>query len=132
MEVTVNKVIAKIEDYLAKGKWIYTKPNESTWVINDEFEGIENLVVYYQDPLVIFRIKLMEVPSSNKEAFYEKLLKLNSSSMTHGAYAIEGKNVVIVDTLEGENLDFNEFQSSIESVYMALSNDYKVLKSFIK
>lgn len=132
MEVTVNNVIAKIEDYLAKGKWIYTKPNESTWIINDEFEGIENLVVYYQEPIVIFRIKLMEVPSSKKEVFFEKLLTLNSSSMTHGAYAIEGKNVVIVDTLEGENLDFNEFQSSIESVYMALSNDYKVLKEFVK
>lgn len=128
----MNNVIAKIEDYLAKGKWIYTKPNESTWIINDEFEGIENLVVYYQEPIVIFRIKLMEVPSSKKEVFFEKLLTLNSSSMTHGAYAIEGKNVVIVDTLEGENLDFNEFQSSIESVYMALSNDYKVLKEFVK
>lgn len=128
----MNNVIAKIEDYLAKGKWIYTKPNENTWIINDEFEGIENLVVYYQEPIVIFRIKLMEVPSSKKEVFFEKLLTLNSSSMTHGAYAIEGKNVVIVDTLEGENLDFNEFQSSIESVYMALSNDYKVLKEFVK
>ena len=30
------------------------------------------------------------------------------------------------------NLDFNEFQASIESVYMALANDYKVLTDLIK
>jgi len=128
----VSSVIKKIEDFLLKGNWVYKKPNENTWVINDEYEGIDNLVIYYQDPLVIYRIKLMDVPASNKEAFYEKLLKLNASSMTHGAYALEGSSVVIIDTLEGENLDFNEFQASIEAIYMALSSDYKILKDFKK
>ncbi|PKL11314.1 MAG: hypothetical protein CVV50_05895, partial [Spirochaetae bacterium HGW-Spirochaetae-6] len=83
-------------------------------------------------PLVIFRLKLVEVPKSNKEAFFEKLLRLNSESMVHGAYALEGNNVIIVDTLQAENLDFNEFQASIDSIYMALANDYNKLKEFIK
>lgn len=125
-------VIGKIEDYLLQGNWVFKKLNEKTWTINDEFEGIDNLVIHYEEPIVIFRLKLLEIPSKNREAFYEKLLRLNTESMVHGAYALEGNNVIIVDTLQGENLDYNEFQASIESVYMALVNDYKVLKQLVK
>ncbi len=125
-------VIKTIEDYILQGNWVAQKLDNATWTINDEFEGIDNLVIYYEDPIIIFRIKLMEIPAQKKEAFFEKLLRLNSESMVHGAYALEGNNVIIVDTLQGENLDFNEFQASIESVYMALANDYKVLTDLIK
>ncbi len=120
----------KIEDYLLQGNWVHKKINEHTWTINDEYEGVENLVIYNDDNLVIFRLKLMEIPVNDKEKFYEKLLRLNSESLVHGAYALEGKNVIIGDTLEGENLDFNEFQASIEAIYMALANDYKELKQY--
>ncbi|OHD12314.1 MAG: hypothetical protein A2Y41_07670 [Spirochaetes bacterium GWB1_36_13] len=120
---------AKIEDYLLKGNWVNKKLNDSTWIIQDAYEGIDNLVVFEQNPLVIFRLKLMEVPSKNQEAFFKKLLELNSL-MVHGAYALEKNNVIVTDSLEGENLDFNEFQASIEAIYMALTNDYKVLKEF--
>lgn len=125
-------IVSKVEDYLLKGNWVFKKLNANTWTINDEFEGIDNLVIFYDSPLVIFRLKLMEMPKSNKEAFFEKLLRLNSESMVHGAYALEGNNVIMVDTLQAENLDFNEFQASIEAIYMALANDYKKLKDFIK
>lgn len=125
-------IVSKVEDYLLKGNWVFNKLNANTWTINDEYEGIDNLVILYDAPLVIFRLKLVEVPKSNKEAFFEKLLRLNSESMVHGAYALEGNNVIIVDTLQAENLDFNEFQASIDSIYMALANDYNKLKEFIK
>lgn len=125
-------VIKKIEDYILQGNWVAQKLDDATWTINDEFEGIDNLVIYYEDPIVIFRLKLMEAPQKNKEAFFEKLLRLNTESMIHGAYALEGDNIILVDTLQGENLDFNEFQASIESIHMALANDYKVLTDLIK
>lgn len=127
----MSDVVAKIEDYLVQGNWVFQKLDDSTWTINDEFEGIENLVIFHDDPLVIFRLKLMEVPAEQKEVFYETLLRLNSESLVHGAYALEGNNVIIVDTLEGENLDYNEFQASIEAIYMAIANDFKVLKQYM-
>lgn len=53
--------------------------------------------------------------------------------MTHGAYAIdEDNNVIIVDTLESENLDLNEFQASIDSIIMAIAQDYKELIAYIE
>lgn len=126
----VSGVHEKIEDYLIKGNWVSQRLDENTWTINDEFEGIENLVVFVEEPLVIFRLKLMELPSDKREAFYEKLLRLNSESLVHGAYALEGNSVIIVGTLEGENLDFNEFQATIEAIYMGVTKDFKVLKEF--
>ncbi len=128
----MGDINTKIEDYLLEGNWVYKKLEDNTWMINDEYEGIDNLVIYNNDPLVIFRIKLMEIPSNDKEAFYEKLLRLNAESLVHGAYALEGNNVVLVDTLEGENLDYNEFQASIDAIYMGIASDYKVLKTFNK
>jgi hypothetical protein len=122
----------KIEDFLVEGNWVFKKRDEKTWTINDEFEGIENLVIFFDDPLIIFRLKLMEIPSVKKEEFFETLLRLNAESLVHGAYALEGNNVILVDTLECENLDLNEFQASIDAIYMALASDYNTLKEYQK
>jgi hypothetical protein len=73
----------------------------------------------------------MNIPSTEKEAFFEKLLRLNASSLVHGAYALEDGHVVIVDTLEVENLDLNEIQASVDAITMAIAHDYKVLSKYL-
>jgi hypothetical protein len=128
----MSEIANKIENYLLQCSYVYNKLSDNSWTVNDQFEGIDNLVIYYDEPIVVFRLKLMDIPSGNKEAFYQKLLELNTTSLVHGAYALEKNNVIIVDTLEAANLDLNEFQASIEAIYMAIANDYKVLKQFMK
>ncbi len=126
-----DQLIKTINDYLLEIDMPFESIGEGMWVVHDDIENIDNIVVSLEEPLVIFRIKLMNVPSSNKEKFYEKLLQLNASSLVHGAYALENSHVVIVDTLEADNLDLNEFQASIDSIIMAISSDYKELSQFI-
>ncbi|MDH4128408.1 MAG: YbjN domain-containing protein [Spirochaetota bacterium] len=126
-----DKLIKKINDFfLELGMSTETIAN-GMWVIRDEFENIENIVVSLEEPIVIFRVKLMKIPTTNREQFYEKLLTMNASSLVHGAYAIENGNVVIVDTLQSENLDLNEFQASIESLSLAIAQDYKQLSQYL-
>jgi hypothetical protein len=72
----------------------------------------------------------MEIPKKNREEFYKCLLTLNASEMVHGAYGLEDSNVVIIDTLEAENLNFNEFEASVEAITLAVSQDYQKLKPF--
>ena len=72
----------------------------------------------------------MKVPNNNREEFFKTLLELNANDLVHGAYGIEGENVVIVDTLQVENLDINEFQSTIESIGLALVQHYELLSKF--
>jgi hypothetical protein len=96
------------------------------WIIRDTV----NVIVNYEPPLVIFRVKLMETPKERHEEFYKLLLELNASNMVHGAYGIEGDNVVIIDTLQSESLDFNEFQASLEALLFASIQDYQKLNAF--
>jgi len=115
-----------IENHLIQMGQAFETIEDGMWVLRDP----PNIVITYRPPLVIFRSKLMEIPHKNREEFYKCLLTLNASEMVHGAYALEDSNVVIVDTLEAENLNFNEFEASVEAIVLAVSQDYQKLKPF--
>jgi len=72
----------------------------------------------------------MEIPKERREAFFKLLLELNASQMIHGAYGIEEENIVLIDTLQSEHLDFNEFQASLEALLLAGTQDYQKLNAF--
>ena len=92
-------------------------------------DNVDNIVVTWAPPMVIFRVKLMDLPEEDNVGFLKKLLELNANEMVAGAYGIEGKSVVVVDTLQSENLDYNEFLASIESLVMAIQDHHPVLKA---
>ena len=115
-----------IEHYLIQMEYPYESVESCMWIIRDTV----NVVVTYEPPLVVFRIKLMEIPKQKREEFFKFLLELNASSMIHGAYGIEGDNVVLIDTLQSENLDFNEVQASLDALLLASTQDYQKLNAF--
>jgi len=117
----------RIEQYILDMNLRFEEISENTWMIEDDLAHVDNIIVILLEPIVLFRVKVMEIPAENKEAFYKKLLELNGSDLLHGAYAIEGESVVLVDTLQAENLDMNEFQSTIESIGLALRQHYNIL-----
>lgn len=122
----------KIEKFLMEMDTNYDLISENTWLVDDENDGINGIIIRYEDPVILFRVKAMSLPKSNKETFLTKILELNATDMLYGAYALEGDNVVIINTLAAENLDFNEFQSTIESISLSLIEHYKVLQQFIE
>jgi hypothetical protein len=119
-----------IEGYLIRMGLPFEEIEEGLWIIHDDLSHVENIVVLYDPPIVVFRVKLMEVPTQKREAFFEHLLRLNATEMVHGAYGIERNNVVLIDTLQAQNLDFNEFQASLEALSLAISQDYEKLTAF--
>jgi hypothetical protein len=120
----------KIEGFMLDMNLLYEQLDETTWKIEDDLSHIDNIVVKLIDPIVIFRVKIMEVPKENKEEFYKTVLELNANDLVHGAYGIEDNNLVIVDTLQAENLDMNEFQSTVDSIGLALIQHYDTLAKF--
>ena len=46
------------------------------------------------------------------------------------AYGIENESVVLVDSLQSENLDMNEFQAAIDSLSLAVHNHHDVLAQY--
>ena len=89
------------------------------------------LVVHYNPPVVVLRVKVLELgPGNSKEDLYKHLLKLNATDLIHGSYGIDGSNVVLTDALELENLDFTEFQASYDSMMLALASHLATLAPY--
>jgi hypothetical protein len=115
-----------IEHYIIQMEYPFESIESHMWVIRDTAD----VVIIYELPLVIFRMKLMEVPAKRREDFFKLLLELNATSMIHGAYGIEDNNVVLIDTLQSEHLDFNELQATLDALTLASTQDYEKLKAF--
>jgi hypothetical protein len=119
------KTAEDIESYLMKIGLPYEQVKSGIWVLH--VPGADNFVVSMAGPVVVFRIKLMDLPGNDREALFRALLSLNTSEMVHGAFGLEGDSVVIVHALALENLDLNEFQAVIDDMTMAISKQYPVL-----
>lgn len=119
-----------IEEYLIEMDLSYEIIHENMWLIED-LDKNNKLVIYLNDNIVVFRIKVMEILKNCSVNFYKKLLELNAYDLVHGAYALEDDNVVIVDTLRAENLDLNEFRASIESIELSIAHHKEIFKGFM-
>jgi hypothetical protein len=83
--------------------------------------------------VITFRVKVLDADNlteTNRPRFFEHLLRLNAT-MIAGAYGLEDNSVVIMDSLQSENLDFNEFQSALDAIALALRSDYEVLRDLL-
>jgi hypothetical protein len=120
----------KVEDFLIALGVSYEEPAPGTWIVEDEAKGIPKLFVSYADPVVIIRAQVMPAPAKGREAFYAELLRLNYEGLLHGAYALEGEQVVLLDTLEYEDMDKSEFEASLDAIGFALSEHYPLLSRF--
>jgi hypothetical protein len=118
-----------IESYLLQLEANYSVVSEHIWLIRD---GGFDLVVSISEPLVVLRVKLLDlsaVPSAKRERFFQTLLELNAGQMVHGSYGLEEGSVVVTEALQLENLDFNEFQAAVDDITLSVSNHYPILKS---
>ena len=123
------KTSADIQSYLMKLDLPYEEPNEGTWIVRG-VDGIDNVVITLAGPVLVFRVKVMNVPQHHREEMYRILLELNATEMMHGAYGIEGNAVVICDALQIENLDYNEFAATLDDFQLAVASHHGRLAKF--
>ncbi len=120
----------KVESFLVKMALSFHEAGPGTWIVSDEEVGLESLLVQLAEPLVILRARVMDLPASGREKLFAELLRLNASDMAHGAYAVDGGAVIIIDTLEAETMDLEELQASIDAIGLALAQHYRTLSAF--
>lgn len=119
-----------VESYLIRMGQPYEEVREGLFVIKDPYE--DNIVVSISTPILVFRLKVMKIPDTKREDLYRELLALNASDLVHGAYAIEDDSIVLMASLQLENLDFNEFQAVVDEFSMAVSNHRERFRRFGK
>lgn len=123
------KTVADVQAYLDRMELPYEEHREGTWVVSG-LDGVDNLVVTLAGPVLVFRVKMMEIPRNQREELFRTLLELNATEMMHGAYGIEGDSIVIMDALQLENLDYNEFAATIDDISLAVASHHGRLAKF--
>ena len=125
-----------IESYLLRSNLSFQNVGESEpddnnmWLVRDTSSG-ENIVLSLSGPILLFRVKVMELQEVDKPAeLFQRLLELNATDMVHGAYGIADGSIVLTANLPLQNLDYNEFQGTVDDLTMALTNHYETLTGF--
>lgn len=111
-----------VESFLLRAELEHEEVGEGMWAVSTGDES-PRMVVNHSPPLLIFRLKVLDVPGNEEQCakLYRRLLELNATDLVHGAYGIEEDDVVLSEALELENLDFNEFQATADAFGMALA-----------
>jgi hypothetical protein len=108
--------------------------DDSMWVLHGEEEDAPNVVVTFAPPVVVLRMKVLDLPQARDEQLaplYRKLLELNATDLVHGSYGIEEGDVALSDALDLETLDFQELRNSFESIVFAATSHMKDLAELI-
>lgn len=123
----------ELEGLLMNSGLDYESHAGDTWVIHNQSDHLDNVVLQFTPPVIVFRVKLMDAPqdAQKRADLYERLLQLNATDMVAGAYALEGQAIVITETLQTENLDANELQAAVDGLSLAISEHYQELRGYL-
>ncbi len=124
----------KVKNYLLDLDLKIVNGNEAEElvVVDDEENGIKNLIIDCEPPIVVLEQLIMEVPE-NTSVFYKRLLQMNRA-LVHGAFVLdeEEKYVFFRDTLQLTNLDLNELEGTIQALSLALAENGTELLEYAK
>lgn len=122
-----------VENFLNRMEMDFEEVKEGLWLVQSsgEEEGTP-LVISYEPPLIVFRLKVLDVPRDREKCaeLYRKLLEANANELVHAAYGLEEDDVILTGSLQVENLDFNEFQATVDSFQMALATQLETLTPY--
>lgn len=114
-----------LESYFIQMGVDYEEVDEEMWVLKGQ-DGAVPIVCHYSPPVVVLRLKVMDLPPDADDArlagLYRRMLELNATDILHGSYGIEEREVVLSDALELQDLDFSELRSSYESLVFAATS----------
>jgi len=111
-----------LESFLIRMDVEWEEVEEGMFLVRGR-DGGPPVVVHHTDPVVLLRLKVMDLPADDENAdLYRELLTFNATDIVHGAYGIEENELILSDTLELVTLDFEELQASLESLQYAVSS----------
>jgi len=117
-------------DRLDGGSLTVMEIEPNLWLARTTDEA--EVVVHYAPPVVILRVRVMELPAGEprRSELYRQLLEYNARELVHGSYGVEGDHVVLTDTLELADLDYSEFEASFDSITLALASHLGALAPY--
>lgn len=95
-------------------------PAQEIVIVTDEDNGIKDMIIDCEDPILVLEQAIMAVPDRPGDLF-KRLLQMNRE-LVHGAFVLnkDARLVLFRDTLQLEHLDRNELEASIQALGLAL------------
>jgi len=130
--VTKEEIEGFLDRIAAEGGGSYSEVEPGLWAVKPGGELELTVVVHYSPPVVIIRVKVMELPGDKGTlaTLSRRLLELNASEMVHGSYGIEQNDIVLTEALELSHLDYEEFLAAFESMTLTLASHLREIGSF--
>lgn len=124
--------IERFLDRLSVDGTTYSELQPGMWLVRPGGELDADVVVHYSPPVVLLRLKVMDLPTDEQArgTLAQRLLELNASELVHGSYGIEGSAVVLTEAMELSHLDFEEFLAAYESMTLALASHLRELAPY--
>jgi hypothetical protein len=120
-----------VESFLLRMELEHEEVGEGMWVVKSGAAGA-GLVMHHSPPVLVFRLKVMEQPRDESRCaeLYRRLLEYNATDLLHAAYGLEEGDIILTESLELENLDFNEFQATVDSFQLAVAAHLESLAQY--
>ncbi|TDT45256.1 hypothetical protein CLV90_2341 [Maribacter spongiicola] len=110
-------------DYLLELNFNIVKENraDGILVVAKEDSGIKNLILGVSPPILIMEQFIFSVHNQSEKIFRNLLQK--NRDIIHGAFVLDetATRVIFRDTLQIENMDLNEFEASLNSLSLLMS-----------
>jgi len=133
-QLTRMNNIETIEDFALRlnCKILYKNEQSGILKIDNQADGIHNLILGVAPPILIMEQLLFTFRDDNLDMF-KKMLQKNRDTI-HGAFVVseEGNRVLFRYTMQLQNLDFNEFESALNSLGLLLSEFSQQIIDFSK
>lgn len=131
----MSEQFTKIKQYVTELDYDiqYQDKEDEILIINHLSEGINQMVLSCNDTLLVMEQAIIDLSDDLDIEVYKTLLKKNRD-IIHGAFVLDetGKRLIFRDTLQIQNLDLNELESSIYSLSILLSEFTNELISISK
>jgi hypothetical protein len=110
----------------------YSEVEPGLWLVKPTGALDFDVVVHYSPPVVVLRVKVMNVPTDQSAlaTLSRRLLQLNATDLVHGSYGIEREAIVLTEALELAHLDYEEFLAAYEGMTLALASHLRELGSY--
>ena len=130
----MNPYFDKVKTYLLELDFDIIQEDEADglFVVENEENGMKNVVLIVADPILIVEQYLFELSDAHEDVATQLLMK--NRDIIHGAFALDesGQKVFFRNTHECENLDLNEIEATLNSLALLLSEYSTQLIEFSK
>jgi len=123
-EILNSKIIL---DMLSKidGLSFTQQTKEDIFVVSEEETDL-SCVVDVEEDIVSVIMNVAEFEGDLPQTTAGLLLSLNNSAL-FGAFSVEGNKILFKNNLDIENLDLNELQSTLTSVFLTVSQNLEAI-----